>query len=310
MNESEDLASEESAVTNRHESVSYNEGIGGMIRRTLQSGGGGMMGARLGVELSRHRINPSALGFASLTALMKAECPDAISAPTNGGDLYWRLAGSPTAVVPPNRAEVWRALASPGSAKHVAVKVSRKSGMYRIDAVGQPDAKPEAVDDDWATLPPIDATALKKAAEQFAESLASSRTKEQLTAALPLPSWWLHWGTVLREHGEDMHRWMEAKNAAVHRHLVEVLMHARLEGETLERASQFPAPGPIAPRLAASARIVSPVLSRTSNFGSRDTRGDVRDLVVSLLPHMDESDIRSLRVPIGIVFDMLKRSGR
>lgn len=277
-------------------------------------------GSALAKYLERtHGFSAKRVGYSSLSEFLFKHVPRLRIAGRTGMDVVWTILAPPplTAVESPTASgdQIWRAIASPNSNRFVQALVHTGSGRWylsQLNDTGQsrPTAGTretvEGVDGTWRKIEPLTREAHVALAERFAGSGAAGPLGERLGSMLQSPHWWVDWLKALSDHPETHHKWMTTRNEALVAHIRSALIAAGLEGMALERAASEPRHVvPPAGRRVRPAQ--SPASPPAPSMLGANSITLLRELASATLTHMTESELRDLRLPLGSLFDAVRR---
>lgn len=264
--------------------------ISEVIRR-LVTDAGEILGAKLAMDLKAAVPDWSAAnhGARSLRDFIVTHVPGVAVVGRSGMDVVYRPVSSAgeSAGAVPTRAlsgDAWRTWVSPSSPFALAFNAADGSAIVvkRTDEVpnGHVLVEPATVQEHRA----IAGDFLSRAPESALESLKD-------IVASPEQHWWRRWLTEMEKLGQ-----LSAWNAFRHERLRE-LLKSRLEEA-----------GVAQPVLEAAAGAVAQGRrSRQREARVKEPRNDggIRALVVSVVGRMSDEELRDLRLPVGLVLDVL-----
>jgi len=268
----------------------------------LRAAPDGLQGTLLAAELKRDlgEFRPTDYGLRNLKEFVLAHVPDAKIAGKAGADLIYVLGSavpSAATVVSPERAsDAWTTWALPTSPR-----------VLQISEAGDIDV----VTPDQATSPqilrPLPQHAHRDIALRFIEEGAdiSPVLLSELKKALedPTNSWWSTWVTTIRKAPSINTRWMRFRGTRLQEALREQLSQLSLSEEAKKRVLDLIEGSRRArPRRAAESH-------RAAVPADHQTR-DLRTLIKEVVDRLDESGLRRLELPVGLVYDALKNRSR
>jgi hypothetical protein len=155
-------------------------------------------------------------------------------------------------------------------------------------------------------LDPLPANAHREIAQGFLNSEFDSlalEVKSQLETALSESeaTWWISWMAVTRANPALNSRWLRFRTERMHDQLRQGLQALGLAEGAVSRASSA----------ILESRRVSDVLRRAAVEASNaKNRLSIRDVAKRVIDLMDESEVRRLSLPVGLVHDVMKKNGR
>lgn len=180
-------------------------------------------------------------------------------------------------------ADAWRAWVSPNSPFALAFNTANGNTVLIKRA--------ESVPEGHVRIEPTTVEEHRAIARDFLGSVAEP-ARDTLRAIVDSPDeqWWRRWLAELEKMG-DLATW----NTFRHERLRE-LLKARLDASGLDETARITAAGTVAQ----SRQPRSRKRSRTPQ-----TRNDVRAIVAAVIEKMSEEDLRDLKLPVGLVLDVL-----
>lgn len=279
-----------------------------IVQLIREAPGGTILGVRLGASLRAFfpTFHPYAYRCRNLRQFVQTYVPAVSEKGRSGADVIYTIADGPvgnTAYIPqrtsppdpteqeqeyvglPMSSYNWKAYSNPGHPFVVAA--NRETGALQALPQGSNPPPP------WIILPKPTAEFHAEIANEFASSLAEpSRTS--LRALLRDPKWFLRFTGIATKEG------LGTKWAAFRRRkLIE-----RLNSSLRESAI------PSIPRVSRTFETPSQVpAKRVAGTGVATGSEEVafRDLVCKVVSELPLSELRSLKLPVGVVFDALKR---
>lgn len=258
-----------------------------------------ILGARLPLKLSE-RVpgwKPGDAGARKLSEFISSHVKDVVVARRSGMDVVYTL-GTPVTTSPSEKLQtdetpdLWRIWVSPNSAWMLVVP---HTGLEVAAALRGSD-----IQSDCLRLEPPDASTHRRIVTQFLERL-SSPLKDRLEQLIEAESsnWWQQWVQELRKAGQ-LPSWNGFRRQAFESELVEQLRIAGLEparvDNVLRRVHETHLP---------QSRPKLPVREAPVE-GASDA--GLRRIVGAAIMRMSVAELRELRLPVGIVLDVLAAS--
>jgi hypothetical protein len=274
-----------------------------------ESPDGTMLGVRLGASLRAYFPNfrPITYGCRNLRHFLAKYVPEVSEKSRSGADVLYTVAqaaplnrptilensaGAPNPMEPayirlPTSAYNWKAYSNPGHPFLLAA--NRETGMLRALPQDSVVAEP------WVVVPKPTAEAHSEIAGEFAASLPEPH-KTNLGALLHDPKWYVRFSNVAARNGLGL-KW-----AAFRRAKLVSRFSDSLRALTIPLTPQ-PARTTGAPSWASS--LTGPGAQTTISAASEES--SFRDLVCKVISELPLSELRLLKLPVGSVFDALKR---
>lgn len=260
---------------------------------------GRVLGARLAAELKARVPNWSAADFGvrNLREFVTTYVTDVVIAGRSGMDVIYALASAPpialTTSQTPVEVDFWRVWASPNSPHALAIE--RASGAVRVVP------RRSHVSADHVLVEPLSADSHREVANAFLPNVSPAlRAKLQAVIDGGSDSWWQAWLRELRGSASSS-TW-----SAFRRQQLEDRLMTRLRDSGFEQASIDEALSLIRERHAAATAPSRRALISEASF--HDGSPTLRRIVIEAVQHMSDSELRELRIPFGIVFDVLTTS--
>jgi hypothetical protein len=178
----------------------------------------------------------------------------------------------------------WKAYSNPGH--HFTLLANKETGEIRVQRESEPSALP------WAIVPKPSSEFHRILAREFIESLPQ-QIANSLTKVLGDPKWYVFFSAFTRKAGVGL-QWAAFRR----KKLIEALKQA-LSDLGIPPVPSFPTPKGVPVTVG-----MEPKHLRSDGGGEDAALRDVIQKVVSELPI---SELRSLRLPVGVVFDLLRR---
>lgn len=200
-------------------------------------------------------------------------------------------------------ASIWKTFASPSS--EFALYGHRESGTLVACSIGvtPPGAS-------WVRVPPLPSEAHAAIAIEFIENLVEDRHKQALRAYLERPQWWFSFYEAVKALGMGP-AWNALRRTRIMSHLVKSLDElgipsagAEAQIREQQREEQKRATAKTPPMSSDSEKILGPAAVGTQG---KPARMDIRLIAERLVGRMSLSELRSLRVTLGDVFDVLDK---
>jgi hypothetical protein len=268
--------------------------------------GGTMLGVRLGASLRAYfpNFNPYAYQCRNLRQFIASYVPAVSEKGRSGADLVYGIADPPirdAAPIPqgtlfphltepeygrlPMSSYNWKAYSNPGHP--FVVTANRETGM--LQALPQGSNPPEP----WVVLPKPTAAFHSEIANEFASSVPEP-SRANLKALLRDPKWYLRFSGIVTREGLGA-QW----GAFRRRKLIE-----RLNSSLSELG--IPSTPRISRKFETHQQISSLKTTRTSVAAGTE-ESVLRDLICKVVCELPMSELRSLKLPVGVVFDALTR---
>lgn len=272
--------------------------------RDIVAAGGQVPGSRLSAELKERSPGwtPAEFGFRSLRKFVDAHVPGVVVVGRSGMDVMYGLTGSEppparspgVAQVPTSDPDFWRIWVSPNSP--FALVVSRAGADIKAVRRGESPAPAGHL-----LLEPPGIDVHRSIARHFLETVPED-LKARLLAALEKSSdsWWQTW---LRELRGSAHLggWNTFRRSAFENRLREQLSAAAVSERDIEHALAAIRDRHLA--VAPRKRRASPGV----DVSSADVDA-LRRVVLDAVQQMSPAELRDLRLPLGVVLDVLASS--
>jgi hypothetical protein len=279
-----------------------------IIDLVREAPGGTMLGVRLGASLRVFfpAFNPYMYRCRNLRHFIQTYVPDVSERGRSGADIVYTTVDATRVAAPitipaadqvgsdgrdreyvrlPTTAYNWKAYSNPGHPFVVAV--DREHGTMQSFPEDSTPGEP------WVVLPKPTAQYHSLIAKEFASTLQEP-LQTNLSTLLSDPKWYVRFSSVAMRHGLGP-RWGAFRRAKLIDHfnssLRELSVPVVPRGERTPDNAVLPPP-PKAPALSAS------TATEESEF---------RDLVSRVVSELPLGELRSLKLPVGAVFDALKR---
>ena len=256
---------------------------------------GSQLAAKLRVEITDW--DPASFGVRNLKEFISRHVPSVVVARRSGMDVVYATAGtevelSESRTPPPQNGTigVWRVWLSPRSPYALAIDADM-AGLHAIHRAA------DNVPGD-ARLDPPDGAFHRSLAHTFLRELAASPPGLVDAANSTARDWWQTWSAHLETAGH-LSDWMRFRSERFAEHLVEGLV---AKGVSLEAAQG----------IVEHARADQPAKRmRIQRVADRlpDKAGDeLRRVVLNAIGRMSSADLRDLRLPVGVVLDVIAES--
>lgn len=245
-------------------------------------------------------------GYSTLRDFIAREIPELIEIGLSGADPIYGLVSWPPLPtlserpINPDLPDPWRVWVSPSSQRLLGV--NRDTGAVRALPSSERPREGEVL------LRPLAPAAHRKIAADYLENVdVDPSLKLALTRALENPSadWWREWNSAL--HGTlELSRWFRQRADALEEALKHALGEAGLTNEVSRTAFKL---------IAEKRSHAGTTMSRdgqkrpaeSSSVSSPQSREELLGLLLAIVPQMSEEELRSLRLPVGLVIDTLRR---
>ncbi|MGA7123423.1 MAG: hypothetical protein WBY94_25190 [Polyangiaceae bacterium] len=276
------------------------EEIASTIKKIVEDSGQ-ILGSRLSTEL-KVRVpgwDPADFGLRSLREFVTTHVEDVVVAGRSGMDVLYALKRSvlesPTpSTAPPPEVDFWRVWVSPNSPHALAVD--------RIGAALSAVPRGSAVPSSQVLVEPPGVDAHRDVAKAFLPRVPEP-LRAKLRAVLDSPSeaWWQAWLRELRGT-EYLSTWNTLRRQQFEDRLAARLTEASLDQTSIEGVLKF-----VRERHAAALpRSRRSIAVEVSLRDGEDAA--IRRLVIEAVHRMSASELRELRLPLGIVLDALGSS--
>jgi hypothetical protein len=279
----------------------------GQAAESFVSQRGPQLGSALSTWIRNSQdFDPKSAGFVNFSAFISAYAPHLERISRVGADVLWgfREQAHTAAAQEPLPHRLWRAIASPNSVRVVYVFVHTATGEWRIEkapSTGPVDAAHNTENlGEWKRILPLSAESHRAVAKQFLERTDVEPVREALRPTLEQRVWWTPWLQVINEHTALAEAWYATREGAIRQHIRTSLVAVGLPESLLNETAAYPAPGP-------THQVANNAAGGSANT-NRDAERSIRELVLAVLAHMDEGQLRELRLPAGAVMDALRRS--
>lgn len=258
--------------------------------RRLVDEAGEILGSKLAMDLKAAVPDWSAeeFGARSLRDFIVSNVDGVVVAGRSGMDVVYSTSAPKDG--PPARAakaepaaDAWRAWVSPNSPFALAFNTANGNTVLIKRAAAVPEGH--------VRIEPTTVEEHRAIARDFLDSVAEP-ARDTLRAIVDSPDeqWWRRWLAELKKLG-DLATW----NTFRHERLRE-LLKARLDASGLDETARSTAAGTVAQSRQPRPR---------KRSRAPQTRNDVRVVVAAVIEKMSEEDLRDLKLPVGLVLDVL-----
>ncbi len=144
----------------------------------------------------------------------------------------------------------------------------------------------------WARIEPAPHEVHEEIAREFAQSLGARQEHLEVIVGRAA-GWWRDWQSELRGLGLDS-AWLEFRSGALEARL-RTALEGHLTGNLIERAM-----GQV---VGDRSRVRQTSVLRTES--QRRSRSDLEQILLLAIRRMDVSDLRDLKIPVGVLLDVL-----
>lgn len=268
--------------------------------RSIVASGGELPGSRLAAVLQERQPGwrPADFGARSLREFVAANVTGVVVVGRAGMDVIYGLEGakgpaSPeAALLPPVQPDFWRIWVSSNSP--YVLLVDRTSAVVKAVPRGT-----SATEDEILLVPP-DVDVHRSVAQEFLARVSDgSRARLQEILEQPLDRWWQSWVRELRG-SSLLSDWNTFR-----RHAFEGRFRSQLLAAAMSEASSDRVLAEIRQR-----HLDAPQRRRSSLHASaeREDGEDIRRVVLEAVRRMSIAELRDLRLPLGVVLDVLASS--
>lgn len=237
------------------------------------------------------------MGVRNLREFISRYVPAVAIVGRSGMDVLYGLQGTaPTLPSPRSSSSAWRVWASPKSKS--TLLLSRTTGTVAVVPRDSQD------DPSLLRLDPPSSDVHEAMAREFLTQLRDP-LRQELADALPRASWWVEWARLLRST-PDEDSWLKLRRERLLAEFRERLGEAEFP-EAAAAAAVAALSQPHVPRQISKQFDPTKLMPKELALSRPNDKGleNLRRLVREVVSRMTEEDLRALKLPVGLVSDLL-----